>query len=67
MKEVGYFFGILITLILVGVLLSYPLMLLWNICLVPAVPSIKSVTWLQMWGISMLFSCLFGTSNYKKG
>ncbi len=42
-------------------LLSYPLMLLWNWCLVPAVTTLKEVGWLQMWGIVFLLNCLFKT------
>jgi hypothetical protein len=67
MKTLGYFIGILLAVVLVSFLLCYPLMLLWNSCLVPAVSALKPVTWLQMWGISIVFGCLFGNSNYKKG
>jgi hypothetical protein len=47
-------------------LLSYPLMLLWNLCLVPAVTTLKEVGWLQMWGIVFLLNCLFKTSVSTK-
>lgn len=40
--------------IVLSFLLSYPLMLLWNGCLVPAAPALNEVTWLQMWGIIIL-------------
>ena len=40
-------------------LLSWPVMALWNGCLVPAVQGINEVTWLQAWGLSLLFSFLF--------
>jgi len=40
--------------VLVSFLFSYPLMLLWNGCLVPAIPGIQEVEWLQMWGIALL-------------
>jgi hypothetical protein len=43
----------------ISFVLSYPLMLLWNMCLVPAVTVLKEVGWLQMWGISVLISILF--------
>jgi hypothetical protein len=64
-------FGAIVTLILgvvalvtiLGGLLAYPLMLLWNSCLVPAVPVLQEVTWLQMWGISILCGCLFKSTN----
>jgi hypothetical protein len=48
----------ILALVFVGFLLSYPAMLLWNGCLVPAIPAIQPVSWLQMWGISILFSIM---------
>ena len=51
--------GTLIGIVLVSFLLSYPLMIIWNTCLVPAVPAIKEVEWLQMWGISLLIGSMF--------
>ena len=52
-------------LLVVGVsfLLSYPAMLLWNNCLVPAVFISHPVTWMQMWGISILMGLLFGKTS----
>ncbi len=47
-------------------LLSYPLYLLWNGCLVDAVTIVKPVTWLQMWGIAVLIGVLFKTSTSSK-
>lgn len=51
--------GFAITFIfIVGLLFSLPVMLLWNWCLVPAVPALVEIGWLQAWGISILFSLL---------
>ena len=61
-------FGILLFLVAIGFFVSYPLMLLWNGCLVDAVEGVKEVTWLQMWGILVLFGFLFksnGVSSSK--
>jgi len=44
-------------------LMSVPVMLLWNGCLVSAVPGIKEITWLQGWGIMVLTSILFKESS----
>jgi hypothetical protein len=53
-------FTIALTVVIaVSFLFSYPLMLLWNGCLVDAIDGVKEVTWLQMWGITVLFSSLF--------
>ena len=50
--------AILIT-IAVGIILSFPIMWLWNLCLVPAVPILIEINWLQAWGIYVLFGILF--------
>ena len=44
---------------LVSFLLSWPVYMLWNACLVGAIDSIKEITWMQAWGINLLFSILF--------
>jgi ABC-type anion transport system duplicated permease subunit len=58
-------FAAIAAMILVGFLLSYPAMLLWNECLVPAVPVFQSVSWLQMWGITILFSLIAPKTVYS--
>ena len=56
--------GIIVTL---GLLFSFPVMLLWNGCLVPAVDGIKEIGWLQAWGLMILFGILFkSTINTNK-
>ena len=56
MKSIGFVFGIVVLSLFLSFLLAYPLMLLWNQCLVPAVTVLKEVGWLQMWGINFLIS-----------
>lgn len=46
-----------------GLLFSLPVMLLWNSCLVPAIPGIKTIGWLQAWGINILCGFLFKNSS----
>jgi len=46
-------------IVLLSFLLSWPVMMLWNGCLVDAVTGVKEVTWLQAWGISLLCGLLF--------
>ena len=53
--------------LLLSFLLSWPVYMLWNGCLVGAVAGIKEVTWLQAWGISLLCGFLFKTSVNTKG
>lgn len=46
-------------LVFVSFLLSWPVYMLWNGCLVDAITGVKEVTWLQAWGLSFLFGILF--------
>lgn len=49
----------------VGMLLAYPVMLLWNGCLVGAVDGVKEVGWLQTWGLIVLCGVLFKSTSSK--
>jgi len=54
-------------LLILGFLLSWPVYMLWNGCLVGAVAGVSEVSWLQAWGITILCGFLFKTtvSNSK--
>ena len=63
-SDVFSVFVVMIALtILLGVILSLPIMLLWNYCLVPAVTGMNEITWLQAWGLYVLFNILFKSSS----
>ena len=49
----------------VGFLLAWPVMMLWNGCLVDAVTIVKPIGWLQAWGIAVLASFLFKSTSSK--
>ena len=49
----------LVGVVALSFLLSWPVYMLWNGCLVDAVTGVKQVTWLQAWGLTYLFSLLF--------
>lgn len=51
--------GVIAIVIVFGLIMSYPVMLLWNYCLVPAIPAINQIEWLQAWGIMFLCALLF--------
>ena len=53
----------IVTLVFIGFVLSWPVMMLWNNCLVDAVSGVKEITWLQGWGLSILCGTLFKSSN----
>ena len=50
----------------VSFLLSWPIMWLWNGCLVPAVQGVNEISWLQGWGLSVLSTLMFKTSVSTK-
>lgn len=49
-----------------GLLMSLPVMWLWNACLVAAIPGVKEIGWLQAWGIMVLSGLLFKSSTAHK-
>jgi hypothetical protein len=53
-------------LLLLSFLLSWPVYMLWNGCLVSAVAGVSEVTWLQAWGIVVLCGFLFKTTVNTK-
>lgn len=59
-------FSLVLVVAIVGFVFSFPAMLLWNSCLVPAVPALQPVTWLQMYGISILFSIILPKASYTE-
>jgi len=58
-------FGLVGFVLFFGFLLSLPVMLLWNGCLVDAVTIVKPISWLQAWGITILASFLFKSTSSK--
>ena len=54
------------TLVFLSFVLSWPVMALWNGCLVGAVDGIREIGWLQAWGIQFLFALLFRSTVTKK-
>jgi hypothetical protein len=47
----------------ISLLLSIPVWLLWNGCLVGAIDGVREITWLQSWGIMILFGFLFKNTS----
>jgi hypothetical protein len=63
---IGTFVMIVAGALFVSFLLSWPVMMLWNGCLVPAVDGIKQIGWLQAWGLQFLINMLFKASITTK-
>ena len=53
-------------ILLLSFLLSWPVYMLWNSCLVDAITGVNEVTWLQAWGITILCGFLFKTGINSK-
>ena len=70
MKEIivalGEIVVVIITLLFITFLLRWPVMELWNQCLVPAVEGIREIGWIQAWGISALCGVLFKANITQK-
>ena len=65
---VGAFVIVVAGALFVSFLLAWPVMELWNGCLVPAVDGVKQIGWLQAWGLQFLINMLFKVSiTNKKG
>jgi hypothetical protein len=60
------FIGLLLVMVLFSFILAWPVMMLWNGCLVPAVEGVKEIGWLQAWGLQFLVNMLFKLSVTKK-
>lgn len=55
----GVVFALVLFAILFGALLAFPVMWLWNSCLVGAVAGVSQISWLQAWGLLILSAMLF--------
>ena len=58
--------GIIAVIVFIGLLLSLPIWLLWNACLVPAIDGVHEITWLQAWGLNILCTGLFKETGVSK-
>ena len=60
------FIGLIAAALFLSFVLAWPVMQLWNECLVPAIDGVKEVGWMQAWGIQFLFGILFKTTVTTK-
>lgn len=61
-KLASFFVGAIALIIIIGLIISFPVMLLWNGCLVGAIAGVNQISWLQAWGILVLCGLLFKTT-----
>lgn len=65
-KILGLLIAAVAVIVFFGLLFSLPVMWLWNIALVPAIPGLVQIGWLQAWGILILCGLLFKPSVSNK-
>jgi len=65
-QVIGVVLTFVILVVFIGLALSFPVMLLWNYCFVPAVNGVNEIGWLQAWGLMILCSFLFKTTVSTK-
>ena len=65
-RIVALIFTAIIMIVVIGLVLSLPVMWLWNYCLVPATTGLNEIGWLQAWGILVLSGLLFKTQASTK-
>ncbi len=65
-KIIGLLIAAVAVIVIFGLLMSLPVMWLWNACLVAAIPGIKEIGWLQAWGILILCGLLFKPATASK-
>jgi len=61
MEKLMLVIGTLGILLFISFLLSWPVYMLWNGCLVDAINGVNEVTWLQAWGLTVLCGLMFKT------
>jgi hypothetical protein len=66
MEKLFAVLGAIAVLVLVSFLLSWPVYMLWNGCLVGAIAGVSEVTWLQAWGLNLLTGIMFKTNVSSK-
>jgi hypothetical protein len=62
-EGLGLILGGIALIIFAAVILAWPVQLLWNGCLVPAVDGIHTIGFWQAMGLNFLFSILFKASK----
>ena len=56
----------IVSILALSFLLSWPVYMLWNGCLVGAIAGVSEVTWLQAWGLTVLCGFLFKSNVSTK-
>ena len=65
MNTLATIIGGLALIVLLSFLMSWPVYMLWNGCLVGAVDGVHTIEWTTGWGISLLCGLLFKDNTSK--
>lgn len=65
-EKIFLFVGVIAIVVFISFLLAWPTMMLWNFCLVPAIPNLKEIEWTQAWGIQILAGILCGKTGISR-
>ena len=65
-EAIGTFIGIVAAILFLSFLLSWPVMMLWNGCLVGAIDGVRDIGWLQAWGLQFMLNLMFKTTMVTK-
>lgn len=66
LEVVGVIVVTIAILVALSALCAWPVMFLWNACLVGVVSGIKAIDFMSAWGIMLLCGLLFKPSGYIK-
>jgi hypothetical protein len=66
MEKLIIVLGGIVFLVFISFLFSWPVYMLWNGCLVDAIEGVNEVTWMQAWGLNLLFGLLFSKTTSSK-
>ena len=55
----------IVGLLVLSFILSWPVYMLWSGCAVGAIDGVQTVTWLQAWGLTVLCGFLFKSTSKK--
>ena len=56
----------ILMLVVLGILMAWPVQILWNLCLIRAIDGLNPITFWQALGIKLLCSILFKSSTISK-
>ena len=66
LKPLGTLLGVILYVVIYSLITAYPIMWLWNYCLVPVISGVTVITFWKALGLRILFGFLTFSGTYKK-